>query len=125
MNHKGQVLILFALLLPLLLMFVGLIIDTGFLYVEKREVDLVVKDTVEYGVSNIDIITEEELGMLLNKNIANIKAKEIIIEEGTVTITVSLQRKSLFSFILGNDRYEIESTYKGMIEKNKLKIVRG
>jgi len=125
MNNKGQVLVLFALLLPLILMCVGLVVDTGLLYVEKRKVDLIVKDTVEYGVSNIDSVTDEKLSALLNKNIDNIKTKEIKIENGIVTITVSLQKKSIFSVIFGIDRYEIKSTYKGMIENNELKIVRG
>ncbi len=125
MNKKGQVLVLFALLLPLILMCVGLVIDTGLLYVEKRKIDSVVKDTVEYGVNNIESVTDEELSILLNKNIENIKTKEIKIENGIVTITVSLQKKSIFSVIFGTDRYEIKSTYKGMIENSKLKIVRG
>ena len=61
MNSKGQVLVLFMLLLPLVFMMLALIIDTGLLYIEKRHVDLVVKDTTEYGIKTINSVTEEEL----------------------------------------------------------------
>ncbi len=125
MNRKGQVLALFALLLPLILMCVALIIDTGFLYIEKRHVDAVVKDVVAYGTEKMDSITEEELYELLEKNIENIEEKKIVKKDGILRIDVSLQKKSIFSFIFGKKRYEIESVYKGMVEQDSIRIVRG
>lgn len=125
MNRNGQVLALFACLLPLIIMALSLIIDTGLLYMEKRHVDLVVKDTVEYGMKNINSVTENELYELLNRNIENIKTSEVNINNGILKITVSLDKNSIFAGILGEDRYEIKSTYKGMIEQEKIRIVRG
>lgn len=125
MNRKGQVLALFACLLPLVLMTLALIIDTGILYMEKRRIDYIVKDTVEYGMENISSVTENELYELLNRNIKNIKTNEIDMNAGILKITVSLDKKSIFAGILGEDRYEIKSTYKGMIEQDKIRIVRG
>lgn len=125
MNRKGQVLALFVILLPLILMCVTLIIDTGLLYMEKRHVDMVVKDTTEYGMENIESVTEKELYDLLDRNIDDIKDKKIVINNGILKITVSLNKKSVFANIFGEERYEIKSTYKGMIEQNSIRIVRG
>lgn len=125
MNNKGQMLVLFAVLLPLVLMFVGLIIDTGYLYIEKRKLDLIVKDTVEYGIKNYNNTTEEQLHTLLEKNIDNIKEKKIVKQDNMLTIKVLLQKNSIFSFVFGKEKYEISSSYKGMYENNKIKIVRG
>lgn len=125
MNHKGQVLALFIILLPLILMCVALIIDTGLLYMEKRHVDLIVKDTTEYGMKNIDSVTEKELYELLDRNIDDIKDKKIVMNNGILRITVSLNKKSVFANIFGEERYEIKSTYKGMIEQDSIRIVRG
>ena len=125
MNHKGQVLVLFMLLLPLIFMALALIIDTGLLYMEKRHVDFVIKDVVEYGMKNIDSVTEKELDDLIERNLDTINKKEIVNNNGILNITVTLEKESMFAKIFGRDKYQIESTYKGMIEQNKIKIVRG
>ena len=125
MNHKGQVLVLFMLLLPLIFMALALIIDTGLLYMEKRHVDLVIKDVVEYGIKNIDSVTEQELYDLIDRNLDTVNKKEIINNSGILNITVTLEKESIFAKIFGREKYQIESTYKGMIEQKKIKIVRG
>jgi len=125
MNSKGQVLVLFMLLLPLVFMMLALIIDTGLLYIEKRHVDLVVKDTTEYGIKNINSVTEQELYDLLDRNLNDIKEKKIAMNDGILSISISLDKESAFSAIFGKDRYEIKSAYKGMIEQNSIRIVRG
>lgn len=125
MNRRGQVLILFITLLPLIIMCVALIIDKGFLYMEKRHIDLVVKDTTLYGMKNIESVTEKELYDLLEKNIDNIKEKQVVMNNGILRISVSLDKNGLFSGLFGEDRYEIKSEYKGMIEHDSIRIVRG
>lgn len=125
MNRRGQVLILFITLLPLILMCVALIIDTGFLYMEKRHIDLVVKDTTMYGMKNIESVTEKELYDLLEKNIDDIKEKRVVINDGILRISVSLDKNGLFSGIFNENRYEIKSEYKGMVEQGSIRIVRG
>lgn len=125
MNHKGQVLALFAILLPLILMAIALVIDTGLLYMEKRHVDLVVKDTIEYGMENIESVTEKELYELLEKNIDEMDDVKIVMNNGILKISISMNKKSVFASIFGSDRYEIKSTYKGMTEQNSIRIVRG
>ena len=125
MNRRGQVLILFITLLPLILMCVALIIDTGFLYMEKRHVDLVVKDTTMYGMKNIESVTEKELYDLLEKNIDDLKEKKVVMNDGILRISVSLDKNGLFSGLFGEDKYEIRSEYKGMVEHDSIRIVRG
>lgn len=125
MNHKGQVLALFAILLPFIFMCVALIIDTGLLYMEKRHVDLVVKDTTEYGIKNIASVTEQKLYDLLDKNLDDINNTKIVINDRILRISVSLNKKSAFAILFGKERYEIKSTYKGMIEQDSIRIVRG
>ena len=125
MNRNGQVLALFAILLPLILMTTTFIIDTGLLYMEKRHVDFVVKDTTEYGMKNISSVTEQELYNLLQKNLDDISDVEIVVNNGVLKISVLLEKESVFATFLGKERYEIKSTYKGMIEQDSIRIVRG
>ena len=94
MNNKGQTLVIFVIILPILLMMLTLIIDLGFLYIEKRNISNNVYDSVEYYLENItDKDIKEKTEKLLKKNIKDI---EININETLeyVEINVSKTRKS-------------------------------
>ena len=121
MNNKGQTLIIFVIILPILLMVLTLIIDLGFLYIEKRNISNNVYDSVEYYLDNIeDDNVKQNVKNLLNKNIKDIN---IEIEETLeyVEIKVFKNRKSLYSIITHNT--EINVIYRG-IKENK-KIIKG
>ena len=119
MNNKGQTLVIFVIILPVLLMVFTLIVDLGFLYIEKRNIDNNVYDSVEYYLDNItDETIENKINKLLNKNIKDID--DIIINETDeyIEIKVSKIRKSLFSIITKDNQINI--TYKGIKESKKI-----
>ena len=47
-NRNGQVLIAFMLMLPLILLFLGLIIDIGLVFIEKRKIENNIKSVISY-----------------------------------------------------------------------------
>lgn len=122
MNNKGQTLVVFVIILPILLIMFTLIIDLGSMYIEKRNIENNVYDSVVYYLENID---EEDINnrinKLLNKNIKNIDELIINKEEDYVEIKVSKVRKSIYS-IITNDT-EISVNYKGY--KKDKKIIKG
>ena len=121
MNNKGQALVIFVIILPILLMVFTLIIDFGFLYIEKRNISNNVYDSVEYYLENID--DEDVLNKtkeLLNKNIKDMKI-DIKETDEYIKINVSKKRKSLYSIITHDTNINI--TYKG-IKENK-EIIKG
>ena len=122
MNNKGQSLVVFIIILPILLMIFTLIIDLGFMYIEKRNIDINCYDAVEYYLENInkeDI--EEKVNNLLNENIKNIDEILIKDEEDYVEISITKNRKSIYSIISNNT--EIKIVYKGM--KDDKRIIKG
>lgn len=119
MNNKGQTLVIFIIILPVLLMIFTLIVDLGFLHIEKRNIDNNVYDSVEYYLDNItDQNIENKVNKLLNKNIKDID--DIVINETDeyIEIKVSKTRKSLFSIITKDN--DITITYKGIKESKKI-----
>ena len=122
MNNKGQTLILFVIMLPILLIILTLVIDLGFLYIEKRNISNNVKDSIKYYLDNeydLDIALKTE--RLLNENIEDIEKIIINNQASYVEITVIKNKKGLYSNILKN--YKIEITYKGY--KNDKKVIKG
>lgn len=124
-NHNGQVMIAFVLILPILLMCMGLVIDSGLLYIEKRKLDNVVEDVVEYGMKHMTTVTEEELTEMLYQNIDEIDILKIEIKDTKVEIQASYQKQSIFRALFKKNDYEISSHYKGIMANDKIKIVRG
>jgi len=119
MNNKGQTLVIFVIVLPILLITLTLIIDLGFMYIEKRNMENNVYDCLEYYLENIN---EEDINnkvnKLLSKNIKNIDKLIINEEEDYVEIMVSKIRKSIYS-IITNDT-EISVNYKGYKEDKRI-----
>lgn len=123
MNKKGQVLVTFVLLLPIIFMLIGLIIDCGYLYIEKRNVDNNVKDAIEYGIKHIEEYNiENKLRKQLNLNIDEIEKLNISINDKIIEIELKKYKKSIFTLVFSKHKYEITSHYKGYIKEDKIVI---
>lgn len=119
MNNKGQTLVIFIIILPILLMMLTLIIDLGFLYIEKRNIDSNVYDSVEYYLENInDKNIRAKVNKLLNENIDDIENIHINETDEYVEIKVLKTRKSLYSII--TNKTDINIGYKGFKENKKI-----
>ena len=121
MNNKGQVLPIFVILFPIIILIISYIVDIGIMYTEKRKIENITKDAVSYYIDNKDNIdVYDKTFKLLNKNIKNSNIS-ISIEEEYVIIHVSKTHSSLYNIINLNN--EIIVTYKGNLSNKR--IVKG
>lgn len=121
MNNKGQTLVVFVLILPVLLFIFTLVIDIGFVSISKRNINNNLYDASKYYLNNIeDIEVESKTKKLLNKNIKDID--EIIIEDKGSYISINLKKdiKGIYSFV---SNIEIDLTYK--VIKESKEIIKG
>lgn len=119
MNNKGQTLVIFVIVLPILLIMFTLIIDLGFLYIEKRNISNNVYDSVEYYLENIDDEeVKNDVEKLLNKNIKNIEDIKIKENEEYVEIYLTKTRKSLYSIITHDTKISVN--YIGYKENKEI-----
>ena len=116
MNSKGQVLVIFVILLPIFLMIFTFIIDLGMLSIEKRKIDNNTYDALEY---YLDSNNKGKTIKLIENNIEDIKVN-IEDSENSVEISVSKEYKGIYNIIYDN---EIKITYKG--NKETKKIIKG
>jgi len=114
MNNKGQVLIIFVILLPIFLMILALVIDIGLLSIEKRKINNNTYDAVEYYLENKD---KEKTIKLLEDNLSDIDIR-INENDSYVEITIIKDYKSLYTIIFNNQ--EIRITYKGIKETKEI-----
>ena len=121
MNNKGQTLVLFVLILPIIVFIMLLVIDVSNMFITKQELNNINKIVLNYG---LDIIEEEnidsKLEELINKNIS-VNEHTIRIDNGIIEVEI---KKNLQGIVTKKKIYEVKSTYKGYIEEDKKIISR-
>lgn len=121
MNNKGQTLVLFVLILPIIVFIMLLVIDVSNMFITKQELNNINKIVLNYG---LDIIEEEnidsKLEELINKNIS-VNEHTIRIDNGIIEVEI---KKNIQGIVTKKKIYEVKSTYKGYIEEDKKVINR-
>lgn len=122
LNKKGQVLIIFVILLPLLVIVLGLLFDLVNLGLNKRKLDSVIKESVRYGLENYDLPDRDyNIEQLIYENIEDIENISIYDNNGLV-ISVSKKYQGIFKMLFSNNIYKIECTYYGSNEFGSIEI---
>lgn len=98
MNNKGQTLVVFVLILPIILILLIGIIDIGSVSIEKRKINNVLDNAIEYykNGKNVD--------KYLNKNFDNYNIYE---DNGNIKIKVNKSVNGIMK------NYDIEITKEG------------
>lgn len=123
LNNKGQSLVMFVLIIPILLLIMILVIDVGNVIMNKQELDNVNYLTIEYGLEHLeDSDLENKLAKMIVVN--DLKLKEISVNVEVDRINVVL-KKTVNGIIAKKFKiFDIESKYVGYIENEKKKIER-
>lgn len=96
MNKKGQVLVMFIILLPILIGVCAFVIDVGIITYEKNKLSNI-----------INLSNEEDVNVRKYLKLNNISGYKI--KEKGKCIEVKYYRKSLFGSIIGIKEYKISS----------------
>lgn len=125
MNRKGQVLVMFIILLPIFFIIMTLLIDIGNLILTNNEINGVSYMVLEHCLDHLDeediIDTSRELLKLNNKEL-NIESFKI--ENNKVYLNVSYQVKGIISNIVNIKLFDINNKYEAYIKDDKKIIER-
>lgn len=103
-NNKGQALVLFVLLLPVLILFITYIIDTFRMSYEKSKMTNIGKLAIEYKNGDEELTNNGIIEFIkMNDN----EIETTIDEENGYKIKLTKGINSLFSNIIGKDKYTI------------------
>lgn len=125
MNRKGQVLVMFIILLPIFFIIMTLLIDIGNLILTNNEINDVSYMVLEHCLDHLDeediIDTSKELLKLNNKEL-NIESFKI--ENNKLYLNVSYQVKGIISNIVNIKLFDINNKYEAYIKDDKKIIER-
>ena len=111
LNNKGQVLVMFVLLIPIFLLILVLVVDISNLYIKKDELNninyLVIDSILDKEINDLEIRN------LILKNDKDIIINKISIDNNVVEISLKKEYNGIFSHLVRMDKYNIESNYKG------------
>ena len=125
LNNKGQSLVLFIVLLPILLLVIVLVVDVGTIMTSKQDLNNINYMMVDYGLSNLGKENlEEEIRKYIVLNDSEIDNMDIRVVDNEVYINMKKTEKSLIAHILNIKDFVIVSEYKGTIINDKKSIER-
>ena len=124
LNNKGQSLVMFILIIPVLVLIMILVIDIGNGILEKQRIDNINYLIVNYALDNIDDINlENKLINLITLNDKELSVINVKIENDIVNIELKKNIKGIFNKKL--KLVSVTSKYIGYIDDNKKIIERG
>lgn len=120
MKNRGQALVFFILILPIILLALAFVVDIGNLNSVKKSTDQKITQIIETGLQNN--LTEGEWNQLIEKNFSSIENKKIILKENQVELSIDIKLQTIFSNLMKQSNYKI--TYTGYKENDEIKIIR-
>lgn len=125
LNNKGQTLVLFVMLLPIMLLVMVLVFDIGKSIVEKQKLDNISFMIVSYGIEHSkDDNIEDTLKELVTLNYKDVTDVEILVKDDYVSVNLSGKVKGVFGNLVGKSFFEVKSYYIGNINDKKIKRVK-
>ena len=120
MNNKGQSLVTFVLILPILLLIVLMVYEIGMMSRLKNEMNSINYLAISYGIDKItDENLEEEIKALILKNDDKIENIVVSVEDNKLYITLSSRYNARLSLLRDSKMFRVRSSYVGYIEDGK------
>lgn len=125
LNNKGQSLILFVIILPILMLILVLVIDVGKVILLKQELLNISEMVLDYGLDKIEEEEiENELIDLIKVNKDDIDKIDLYIEDEKIYIELEDKSEGIFSGFVDISIFNIKTGYVGYIENEEKRIER-
>lgn len=113
MNKRGQTLILFVIMVPIFILLLSFVVDTGMILKEHTKLNNTIKTVLKttYEI-RLDSDYQEKVTNLMQKNNLPTENLQIDIMDNSVKIQNEYAKESIFGKIIGIKEYKIKSVLK-------------
>ena len=119
MNKRGQTLIIFVMLIPIILTMAALVIDVGLLYYKKNEYTGIVEESIKEYFKDENLTSALET---LTLNGVSLDDTEINVSDNKITVTLDTKVDSIFGKVIRINDYEIKIARVGTKDKERVII---
>lgn len=124
LNNKGQSLVMFVIIIPIIVLIFTLIYDVGNAIYEKNKLSNTCYMVIEYGLDNIDSISEKSLIELVMKNTSNLSYISVVVDSDKIQIKLSKNINGIIGKMFGFNLITANTYYEGKIVNDEKKIER-
>lgn len=121
MDKKGQTLIIFVILIPIIITMLAIVVDVGILTHEYEKTRGIIDNGIEI---YFEKKRKEEITNILKLNDIPLENLKITETENAIEISIAYQIESLFGKIVNLKNYKIEIQRKGILKEGKVKITK-
>lgn len=125
LNNKGQTLVLFVLLLPIMLCVMVLVFDIGKFLCEKQNLNNLNSMVISYGLKHYgDDNLENDLTKLILLNRDDLNSVEVNINDNEIYVDLLYMDSSILGTIFNISIFEVRSSYVGDVKNDKIKRIK-
>ena len=125
LNNKGQTLVLFVLMLPIMLCLMVLVFDIGKFFCEKQELNHINQMVVSYGIDHYeDEDLENELMELVLLNRDDLSNIFVEVSDDKVCVELFYKDSSILGNIFDISIFEVYSSYVGNVIDKKVERIK-
>lgn len=118
MNNKGQSLVSFILILPIILFFIAFFIDSGICLMEKEKLDGIIESNLRI-ILDKKITDQEKIVNVIKENDKDLVVKTTILDN-QIIIKAESKKKRLFGNIIKIDNLDLKVNYCGNYDTGKI-----
>lgn len=121
LNNKGQSLVMFVILIPIILLIITLVYDVGTAIYEKNSLSNTSYIIIDYGLDNIDSVSESELIDIIIKN-NDLNYVSVNIDNNVIDVILKKNIKGIVGKIFNFNLTHVSTHYRGYMD-NMEKII--
>ena len=124
MNNRGQSLVSFIFVVPIILLILFMVYDIGSMVLLREKLDNIGYLAINYGLDNIDKENlNDKITDMIEKNKSDIEDVSVSINDGEISVSLQDKLENRLSLINKFDSLDIKVSYIGYLEEDK-KIIR-
>ena len=125
LNNKGQSLVLFVIILPILFLILILVIDIGRLITLKNELNNINNIVLDYGLDNLEMVDlENKLIDVINLNKDDIDNIDVTVDGDKIYINMNEKLDGILTSFVDISIFDIKISYIGYMDNGKKRIER-
>ena len=125
LNNKGQSLVMFVLLLPILLLVMVLVVDIGRFICDRQELDSICNIVLDYGLDNYDDVDiENKMVNLIILNDKDLNDINVNISNENIYVKITKKDSSIFGNMFNIHLFNVNSYYVGDITSKKIERIK-
>lgn len=122
LDNKGQTLVMFVVMIPIIALLITLVYDVGSAIYEKNRLSNTSYIVIEYGLDNVESISEGDIISLILKDTNNLSYISVNVDYNEIEIVLKKKVRGVVGRLFGFDLIEVNTHYKGTMIDDVKKI---